>query len=158
MSYRRARGSRGGVLREPADHDPRKPHRILVAITGTVEGQLALERAIECASSSGHELVGLVLEGRLPAAPTSIAEIDDARRTREPFFDTISALAIDQAAEHGIDLQIRRRSGALVRAVCREAQASEVGLVVIGRPRTILGPARIASLTYRLRCPLLIVR
>jgi nucleotide-binding universal stress UspA family protein len=133
-----------------------QPQRILVAITGTVEGQRALEHGIQLARMSGADLVGLVIEARLPAAPATVAEVEDARRAGEPFFDTITTLAIDQAAEHGINLQIRRRPGPLVRAVCREARTSDVNLVIIGRPRSILGLPRIASLTRRLRRPLLL--
>lgn len=130
--------------------------RILIAITGTVEGQRALEHGIQMAEASGATLVGLVVAGRLPTAPATVAEVDDAHQAREPFFDTITTLAIDQAAEHGIELEIRRRPGPLVRAVCREAHASGADLVIIGRPRSILGLPRVASLTRRLDCPLLL--
>lgn len=133
-----------------------EPQRILVAITGTVEGQRALEHGLQLARMSGAELVGLVIEARLPAAPATVAEVDDAQGTREPFFDTITTLAIDQAAEHEIELQIRRRPGPLVRAICREAHASDVNLVIVGRPRSILGLPRVASLARRLHCPLLL--
>lgn len=133
-----------------------EPQRILVAIGGTVEGQCALEHGIQLARMSGAELVGLVIEGWLPAAPATVAEVDDARSAREPFFDTITTLAVDQAAEHDIELQIRRRPGPLVRAICREAQVSDIDLVIVGRPRSVLGLPRVASLTRRLHCPLLL--
>jgi len=133
-----------------------EPQRILVAITGTVEGQRALEHGIRLAELIGAALIGLVVEGRLPTAPATVAEVDDAHRAREPFFDTITTLAVDQAAEHGIELEIHRRPGPFVRAVCREAHASVVDLVIIGRPRSILGLPRVASLTHRLDCPLLL--
>ncbi len=134
-----------------------EPQRILVAITGTVEGQRALEHGIRLAEGSGAAvLVGLVVEGRLPSAPATVAEVDDARQAREPFFDTIETLAIDQAAEHGIELEIRRRPGPFVRAVYREAHASGVDLVIIGRPRSAFGLPRIVSLIRRLGCPLLL--
>ena len=139
-----------------ADAPTVEPPRILVAITGTVEGQRALEQAIRLARLTNGEVVALVVEGRLPISPATIAEVDDARRRREPFFDTISRLAIDQAAEHHLDLDIHRRPGPLVRALCREAEASGADLVIVGRPRSILALPRVASLTRRLNCPIMI--
>lgn len=130
--------------------------RILVAITGTVEGQRALEQALQLAEMTDADVLGLVVERRLPLAPATVAEVEDAQAQHAPFFDTISRLAVDQAAEHGLDLEIRRRPGPIVRAVCREAAASDANLVVVGRPRSILALPRLASLTRRLRQPLLI--
>jgi nucleotide-binding universal stress UspA family protein len=133
--------------------------RILVAITGRPEGQRALEHAIELAARTGSELLGLVIEQRLPSYPATVAEIDDQRRRRRQFFDTLSRLAVDQAAEQGLEIEIRRRPGPIVRAVSREATASSVDLVVIGRPhgrRSVIVTPRLATLTNRLTCPLLL--
>ena len=130
--------------------------RILVAITGTVEGQRALEHAIQFARMADADIPGLIVERRLPLGPATVAEVDDAQHHDARFFDTISRLAVDQASEYDLDLEIRRRPGPLVRAVCREAAESHADLVVVGRPRSILGLPRIATLTRRLRCLLLI--
>ncbi len=130
--------------------------RILVAITGTVEGQRALEQALQLARIGETEIVGLLVESRLPLGPATVAEVDDAQRHHAPLFETVGRLAIDQASEHGIDLEIRRRPGPLVRAVCREAAASNANLVIVGRPRSILALPRVAALMRRLRRPLLI--
>lgn len=136
-----------------------KRWRILVAITGTPEGQRALEHAIELATRTDSELVGLVIEGRLPAYPATIGEVDEQQRRGRPLFDTLSTLAADQGAEHGLDIEIRRRPGPIVRAILREAIASSADLVVIGRPRgrrSIVVAPRLVSLTSRLSCPLLV--
>jgi nucleotide-binding universal stress UspA family protein len=136
-----------------------KRWRILVAITGTTEGQHALEHAIELAARSDSELLGLVIEERLPAYPATRGEVDDAARRQRPLFDTITRLAIDEAAEHGVEMQISRRPGPLVRALVREASASSVDLVVLGRPprlKAILFQPRLASLIRRTHCPILI--
>ena len=136
-----------------------KRWRILVAITGTTEGQRALEHAIELAARTGSELIGLVIEGRLPAYPTTVGEVDAERHRRRPFFDTITRLAVDQAAEHGLDVDIRRRPGPIVRALSREATASSVDVIVIGRPprvQSIVFLPKLASLIRRVHCPILI--
>jgi hypothetical protein len=65
--------------------------RILVALTGTTEGQHALEHAIGLAARSDPELLGLVIEERLPASPATRGEADDEARRHRPLFDTITS-------------------------------------------------------------------
>jgi len=74
-----------------------KRWRILVAITGTPERQRALDHAIELATRTDSELVGLVIEGRLPACPATVGEVETECRRDRPLFDTLSRLAVDQA-------------------------------------------------------------
>lgn len=68
------------------DEDAREQNRwrILVAITGTVDGQRALEQAIELAARTDAELTGLVVEGRLPAYAATVGEVDEENRRRKP--------------------------------------------------------------------------
>jgi nucleotide-binding universal stress UspA family protein len=136
-----------------------KRWRILVAITGTPEGQRALDHAIELATRTDAELVGLIIEARLPAYPATVGEVEAERRRGRPLFDTLSRLAVDQAAELGLDIEIRRRPAPVVRAILREADASSIDLVVIGRPRraqSVVALPRLASLMRRLPCVLVI--
>lgn len=116
----------------PAHAEPLAP--ILVALSGTPSGQRALDRAIELAEQSGADLVGIVLHGRLPVAPIAVAEVDAERARTERFFDAIGRLAVDQAAEHGLELELLHQHGPLGRALRRTLQTREVSVVVVGRP------------------------
>ena len=110
--------------------DAQDPHRpqagrnrwhVLVAITGTPSGQQALELAIDLADRTDAHLVGLVIQGRLPRYAATIGEIESEQERREPFFETIARLAADQAAERGVEIDIRVRHGPFTPTVLREA-------------------------------------
>lgn len=137
----------------------RERWQLLVAITGTVSGQKALERAIDLAERTDAHLVGLVIQGRLPRYAATIGEIESERKRRGPFYDTVARLAADQAAEKGVELDIRRRNGPFARTVLREAVGGRFDLVVVGLPtgrskwHTAL---RVARLSRELQCSLLI--
>jgi hypothetical protein len=76
-----------------------------------------------------------MIEGRLPAYPATVGEVDAERRRDRLLLDTLSRLADDQASEHGLDIETPRRPAPVVRAVLREAIDSGIDLVVIVRPR-----------------------
>jgi nucleotide-binding universal stress UspA family protein len=67
--------------------------KILVAIDGSPGAYHALEKAIELAKLSDASLLGLTVEGRLPAYAATIGEVDEARREKDAFFKKVAAVA-----------------------------------------------------------------
>lgn len=130
--------------------------RVLVAITGTASGQRALECAIDLAVRSDTVLVGLVIQGKLPAYAATVGEVEAERERTAAFFETIGWLAVDQAAEHGVELQLRSRHGPLGRALRRELELGDFDLVVIGRPAAPLRRALTAAVVSQIPGPVLL--
>ena len=129
---------------------------MLVAITGTASGQRALECAIDLAMRSETALVGLIVRGRLPAYAATVGEVEAERERTAAFFETIGRLAVDQAAEHGVDLELRSRHGPLGRALRRELADGDFDLVVIGRPATTMRRALTAAVVSQIPGPVLL--
>jgi nucleotide-binding universal stress UspA family protein len=133
--------------------------RILVVFTGTVSSQAALERAFELADDTNARVVGLVIGRRLPLAAATVGEVEHARQRGLRRFESARQLALDQAATHAVQLDVRFRHGPFVRALLREANEGKFDLVVIGRERGVsrwLGALRASLLIRRLSCSLLI--
>ena len=130
--------------------------RILVAITGTPSGQRALESAIDLALRTDADLAGLVIKNRLPRPPATVAEVAAEQERTAAFFDTVGRLAVDQAAEHGIDLQFYVQHGPLGRALRGAIVPGRFDLVVIGRPTGRLLRALTAIQACRIPCSVLI--
>ena len=79
--------------------------RIVVALDGEPEGQKALEHAIALAAALHAHLHAVVVEGRLPAYPATVGEVEDEKREKDEYFETVARLARDEAAERGIELE-----------------------------------------------------
>lgn len=75
-----------------------------------------------------------MIEGALPRAAATVAEVNDVIDHRKILFQTIAALAVEQAAEDGVDLQVERRAGPLTRLLRQRLAEDPVDVVVIGRP------------------------
>lgn len=135
----------------------RKLERILVALDGHPEGQRALEYALELADALAARLHAVAVEGRLPRYPATVAEVDEAKRDKDEFFDTIARLANEQAAEHGIDLDVELAAGPAADAIIRAAQRARADLIVVGYRRRLLGSTA-DRLCHHAPCPVLIVR
>jgi len=131
--------------------------RLLVAVDGHPEGQRALEYALELADALSARLHAVAIEGRMPRYPTSVAEVDDAKRHKDEFFDTIARLASEQAAEKGIELKVEFATGAPADAIIRVALRDRDDLIIVGYRRRLFG--RTADrLCRNAPCPVLIVR
>ena len=133
--------------------------RVLVVFSGTIGSRSALERAFALADDLDARVVALVIGRRLPLAAATVGEVEHARQRGLQRFEPIRELALEQAAAHAIQLDVRFRHGPFVRALLREANEGKFDLVVIGRERGAsrwLGALRASVLIRRLSCSLLI--
>ena len=127
--------------------------------TGTVSSRSALERAFELADGTGARVVALVIGRRLPLGAATVGEVEHARQRGLQRFESVRGLALEQAAAHAVQIDVRFRHGPFVRALLREAHDGEFDLVVIGRERGVsrwLGALKASVLIRRLSCSLLI--
>lgn len=128
-----------------------------MAVDGHPEGQRALEYALELAEGLSARLHAVAIEGRMPRYPTSVAEVDDAKRHKDEFFDTIARLASEQAAEKGIELEVELAAGPPADAIIRVALRDHDDLIIVGYRRRRFGSTA-DRLCHNAPCPVLIVR
>jgi nucleotide-binding universal stress UspA family protein len=131
--------------------------RILIAVDGHPEGQRALEYALELADALAASVHAVAVEGRLPRYPATVAEVDEAKRDKDEFFETLARLATDQAAERGIDLDVELAAGPVADAIIRVARRDHDDLIIVGYRRRLFGSTA-DRLCHNAPCPVLIVR
>jgi nucleotide-binding universal stress UspA family protein len=131
--------------------------RLLVAVDGYPEGQRALEYALELAAALPARLHAVAVEGRLPRYPATVAEVDEAKRDKDEFFETIARLASEQAAEKGIELDVELAAGPPADAIIRVARRDHDDLIIVGYRRRLFGSTA-DRLCRNAPCPVLIVR
>ena len=149
-------------LQDPPPHSDqdataRRPGRVLVLLSDLPSEQHALDSAVDAAASRRAALVTVVLHGRLPKAPTSIAEIDETVDRSSGFYDAIGLSAADQAAAAGVPFQIVHRYGPTVRVLRSLLAGDNVQLVVLRRPSGWVGRLQTLWASRVVRCALLIV-
>jgi len=136
--------------------------KILVAIDGSPGGQNAFETAIELTKLAGAELHALAVEGRLPAYAATIGEVDEVKREKDQFFETIVRLARDEAREEGIDLHVEVLPGHPAELIVRHASTGGFDLVVVGYKGHFLEDYLLGSTADRVAhhatCPVMIVK
>ena len=76
--------------------------RILVAIDGSEPSDRAFDKALELAVLANAHLTALAVEGPLPAYAATVGEVDEVKREKDQFFETVARLARDQAREEGV--------------------------------------------------------
>lgn len=136
--------------------------RILVAIDGRPGGQRALEKAIELAKATGGWLGAIAVEGPLPVYAATVGEVDEVKREKDSFFETVVRLASEQAREEGVEMPIELRAGHPAEVIVRHAREGGYDLVVVGYRGHLLGDYVLGSVADRVAhhapCPVMIVR
>jgi nucleotide-binding universal stress UspA family protein len=131
--------------------------RLLVAVDGRPEGQRALEYALDLATTLPARLHAIAVEGRMPRYPATVGEVDEAKREKDEFFETIARLASEQAAEHGVDLDVELAAGPAADAIMRVARRDDDNLIIVGYRRRLFGSTA-DQLCHKAPCPVLVVR
>jgi nucleotide-binding universal stress UspA family protein len=131
--------------------------RMLVALDGYAEGQRALEYALELAAVLPARLHAVAVEGRMPRYPATVGEVDEAKRDKDEFFETIARLASEQAAEKGVELDVELAAGPAADAIIRIARRDQDDLIIVGYRRRLFGSTA-DRLCHHAPCPVLIVR
>ncbi len=80
--------------------------RILVAIDGSEGARRAFASALELARLTGAHVTALAIEGPLPAYAATIGEVDEVKREKDHFFESLAREASVQAAEAGVPIEV----------------------------------------------------
>jgi nucleotide-binding universal stress UspA family protein len=136
--------------------------KILVAIDGSSAADHALSKAVELAALSGARLIGLAVEGPLPAYAATIGEVEEVKREKDAFFERLVARARAEALASGIELNVEFRAGHAAELIVRVARELEVDLIVLGHRGHFLRDHLLGSTADRVaehaECPVMIVR
>jgi nucleotide-binding universal stress UspA family protein len=136
--------------------------RILVAIDGSQGGQRALTKAIELAQVAGAGLIGLAVEGPLPAYAATIGEVDEVRREKDSFFSRVAAAAGEEADAAGVEIEVVVRPGHAAELITRYAKERDADLIVVGHKGHFLRDHLLGSTADRVahhaHCPVMIVK
>jgi len=85
--------------------------RILVAIDGSPGGRRPSRRRSSSPKIAGASLNAPAVEGRLPAYAATIGEVDEVKREKDVFFETLARLAREQARKEEVELEVDVRPG-----------------------------------------------
>jgi nucleotide-binding universal stress UspA family protein len=136
--------------------------RILVAIDGSECGYHALAKAVELAEVTGATLLGLTVEGRLPAYAASVGEVEEARREKDAYFEQVASIARSRAEEQGVGLDMAVRPGHAAELIVSHAGEVGADLIVVGYKGHFLQDYLLGSTADRVahhaRVPVMIVK
>jgi nucleotide-binding universal stress UspA family protein len=136
--------------------------RIVVAIDGSETSFHAFAKALELAGLTKAALLALVVEGPLPAYAATIGEIDEVKREKDAFFDTLAARIRGQAGQAGVPIEVELRPGHAAELIVRYATEVGADLIVLGHKGHFLRDHVLGSTADRVaesaECPVMIVR
>jgi nucleotide-binding universal stress UspA family protein len=136
--------------------------QILVAIDGSAGAQKALETAVELAKLTGARLRALAVEGRLPAYAATVGEVDEAKREKDEFFESLACSVEAFAEAQGVELEVEVRPGHAAELIVDYARAHDSDLIVLGHKGHFLQDFLLGSTADRVahhaHCPVLIVK
>jgi nucleotide-binding universal stress UspA family protein len=137
-------------------------NKILVAIDGSPGGYHALQKAIELADLTDATLLGLAVEGKLPAYAATIGEVQEAKSEKDAYFSKVADVARAQAEEHGVELEMEIRPGHAAELIVSYADEVGADLVVVGYKGHFLQDYLLGSTADRVahhaRVPVMIVK
>ena len=136
--------------------------RILVAIDGSDASDRAFAKALELALLTRAALTALAVEGPLPAYAATIGEVEEVKREKDSFFETLAADARRQAREAGLEITVEIRAGHAAELISRFAAEGGYDLVVLGHKGHFLRDHLLGSTANRVAehapCPVMIVK
>lgn len=136
--------------------------RILVAIDGSECSDHAFSTALEMAALAGAKLTALAVEGPLPAYAATIGEVDEVKREKDAYFQTLVAAARTQGEEAGVEIDVVVRPGHPAELISRMAEEGGYDLIVLGHRGHFVRDRLLGSTADRVaehaHCPVMIVR
>ncbi|HEY3764606.1 MAG TPA: universal stress protein [Gaiellales bacterium] len=136
--------------------------RIVVAIDGSRGADRALTTALELARLTGAEITALTIEGPLPAYAATIAEVDEVKRQKDRFFESVAEEARARAEQAGVAIAVEVRAGHAAELITRFAAEHGADLVVVGHKGHFLEDYVLGSTADRVAhhapCPVMIVK
>jgi len=136
--------------------------RIVVAIDGSKGAGRALATTLELARLTGASVTALTVEGPLPVYAATIGEVDEVKRQKDRFFETVAADARDEAERAGVALDVEVRAGHAAELITSYAEEHGADLVVVGHKGHFLQDYVLGSTADRVAhhapCPVMIVK
>jgi nucleotide-binding universal stress UspA family protein len=136
--------------------------RIVVAIDGSKGAGRALTTTLELARLTGASVTALTVEGPLPVYAATIGEVDEVKRQKDHFFETVAADARDEAERAGVPLEVEVRAGHAAELITSYAEEHGADLVVVGHKGHFLQDYVLGSTADRVAhhapCPVMIVK
>ena len=136
--------------------------RILVAIDGSDASNRAFAKALELVTVTGASLTALAIEGPLPVYAATIGEVDEVKREKDAFFQSLAGRAREQAAAAGLELEVVVRAGHAAEVISSFATEHGYDLIVLGHKGHFLRDHLLGSTADRVAehatCPVMIVR
>jgi len=124
-------------------HPGRCTHEVIVAcIDGSPGGYDGLAEAAELAKRFGARLVALSVEEGLPRYPATMGEVDDFKREKDRYFETVGVQAARIAGRRGLTMTHQIRVGHAADAIVQFVDQIGADLVVLGYK----GHSRVAQL------------
>ncbi|MDB5066884.1 MAG: universal stress protein UspA-like protein [Chloroflexi bacterium] len=114
---------------------------ILTCVDGSSGGYAAVAEAAELARRFNARLIALSVEEGLPRYAAIMGEVDEFKREKDAYFETVGHEAARIAGEHGAKLTHETRLGHAADAIVRFVEEVGADLVVLGYQ----GHSRIAS-------------
>jgi nucleotide-binding universal stress UspA family protein len=135
---------------------------VLVAIDGSEGAERALDCALSLVERLGGKLTALLVEGKLPAYAATAGEVDEVKKEKDKFFQTVLEGARETAKEHGVDLETELVPGHAAEVITHYAKAHAHDLIVIGHRGHFLGDYLLGStadrVSHHAHCPVIVVR
>jgi nucleotide-binding universal stress UspA family protein len=136
--------------------------KILVAIDGSDCSDHAFSTALELAAVASANLTALAVEGPLPAYAATIGEVDEVKREKDAFFESLAATARTQAEQTGVAIDVLVRPGHPADLISRVAEEGGYDLIVLGHRGHFVRDRLLGSTADRVaehaHCPVMIVR
>jgi nucleotide-binding universal stress UspA family protein len=114
----------------------RVAHEVIVAcVDGSPEGYAAMAEAAALARVFNSRLIALSVADRLPKAPTTLAEVDEAKLERDMYLERVGSESEAIAMQHHTTVTHEVRLGRAADAIVNFAQDVDADLVVVGHRR-----------------------
>ena len=135
---------------------------VLVPVDGSEGAGKALDCALSICAGLGAKLTALAVEGKLPAYAATAGEVDEVKREKDRFFQTVLAQAEDQAYARGVAVKVELVPGHAAEVISHYAKAHGHDLIVVGHRGHFLGDYLLGSTADRVAhhayCPVMVVR
>lgn len=135
---------------------------VLVPVDGSDGANKALDCALSLCAAVRAQLTALAVEGRLPAYAASLGEVDEVKREKDLFFETVLDRARTEAEDRGVDMRTDLLAGHAAEVITHYARAHGHDLIVIGHRGHFLGDYLLGSTADRVahhaHCPVMVVR
>jgi nucleotide-binding universal stress UspA family protein len=131
---------------------------ILTCVDGSPGGYAAVAEAAELARRFNARLIALSVEEGLPRYASIMGEVDEFKREKDAYFETVGHEAARIAGEHGAKLTHETRLGHAADAIVRFVEEVGADLVVLGPHRQAHHAARGSRGCMDARAPTLTMR